>query len=264
MEEPENKQQKKRSNGPLRLAIGTLIFIILVWVGFFWMTMCLDVQSYTSEHTNAGTIGDSFGVLNALISSLALLALFVAIYLQREELKETRLQRDDVKQTLDEQIKTADCQAWESRMSIFNDTFFKMLDMFVEARKQVAYGKTKTPSKGMAAFRSAVSEAKNESAEVVMKRLYLTAKFDLYIQMLDALIQYAESAPTIEQNPNGYKSVVLPYMNILETQISADELVIVQYCVTDGPYFGEDWTKGSPKEYNAIKKFLETREIMKL
>lgn len=264
MKESENKSQKKRSNGPLWLVIGAAIFIVLFWFGFLWLTLCFDVQSWTSEHANAGTIGDSFGVLNALVSSVALLALCIAIYLQHAELQETRVQRDDVKQTLDEQIKIAACQAWESRMSIFNDTFFKMLDMFVEARKQVAYGKTKTPSKGMAAFRRVVLEAENESAEVVMKRLYLTAKFDLYIQMLDALIQYAESAPTIEQNPNGYKSVVLPYMNILETQISADELVIVQYCVTDGPYFGEEWTKGSPKKYNAIKKFLETREIMKL
>ncbi len=58
---------------------GSVYIVIGLWVAF-------GVVALTADRAQAGLIGDSFGALNTLFSGLALLGVFYAVLLQRQEM----------------------------------------------------------------------------------------------------------------------------------------------------------------------------------
>ncbi len=59
------------------------VLILSAWIGFGWI-----LPSVLFEPADAGTFGDSFGMVNALFSGLAFLGVIVAIWLQNRELQQ--------------------------------------------------------------------------------------------------------------------------------------------------------------------------------
>ena len=87
------------------------ICIILVY-GLFIM---FPISEDSIE--KAGQFGDSFGVINTLFSGSAFIALVITIYLQQQEMRETKK---------------------ETQRQNFENTFFKMIDLYKSVVKDLS------------------------------------------------------------------------------------------------------------------------------
>jgi hypothetical protein len=127
-----NRRMKVR----LVFAIGFSVLVVFV---------AIELVVYFSAATWAdrGTIGDSFGAVNALFSGLALAGVVCAILLQREELQ---LQREEIKATRVEHAKSSQAQsetaASQSRLAELN-AYTALLSLNME-RHRLARAKLAT------------------------------------------------------------------------------------------------------------------------
>lgn len=82
--------------------IVAILFVSLIWASIFLLNIWL---LYEKDDFNGGTLGDSFGTVNALFSGLAFAFLIYTAYLQKEELK---LQRKELQDNRAELKRSAD------------------------------------------------------------------------------------------------------------------------------------------------------------
>jgi hypothetical protein len=87
-----NKKNKgKKSFSIFVLWIMGSLFVIVLWIGSLLIfTYALPCIGWTEK----GSIGDSFGAVNALFSGFAFLAFVITIYLQFTELRQSKIDRD--------------------------------------------------------------------------------------------------------------------------------------------------------------------------
>lgn len=76
--------------------------ILLLWIGSYFI-----INYYYPDPQKSGTVGDTFGAINALFSGLAFCGIIYTILLQRKEL---RLQREELVHTREELKRSADAQ----------------------------------------------------------------------------------------------------------------------------------------------------------
>jgi hypothetical protein len=101
-----------------------VMFLVAQGVFFIWLFLGTGVYVFFKD---PGTLGDSFGAVNALFSGLAFAGVIVAIMLQRQELA---LQRQELRQTREEferQTEALDEQRETMDLQRFENTFFNML-----------------------------------------------------------------------------------------------------------------------------------------
>jgi hypothetical protein len=93
--------------------VSALVFIL--WVGIpYW------IHSRHPDWQNSGQIGDTFGAVNALFSSLAFALLIFTALMQREELE---LQREELKLTREEIKKSAEAQ---TKLVVLNEKLIQV------------------------------------------------------------------------------------------------------------------------------------------
>jgi len=80
---------------------------------------------------SAGTFGDSFGVLNSLFTGLGFAGLLITIFLQREDLKLTRLELSDTRAEIKLQSQTF-------RQQQFEESFYRLLSLYKENLAQLS------------------------------------------------------------------------------------------------------------------------------
>lgn len=94
-----------------------LWFIVpFIIIGFY--LLYLDNFPIEIDFDKAGKFGDSFGVLNSLFSGLAFIALVITIYLQQQDIRDTKK---------------------ETQKQNFENTFFKMIDLFNSVVKDLYF-----------------------------------------------------------------------------------------------------------------------------
>ncbi|MEL6362308.1 MAG: hypothetical protein AAFR21_14620 [Pseudomonadota bacterium] len=107
--------------------IGITVLIIVIW-------MTIGVVSNLVFGKHAGTIGDSFGVVNSLFSGLALAGVVVAIVMQSAELRyqraELALTRTELKRTADAQESSQFVLSEQARLS-FLSSYLQALNVAV-------------------------------------------------------------------------------------------------------------------------------------
>lgn len=79
----------------------------------------------------AGTFGDSFGVLNSLFTGLGFAGLLVTIFLQREDIKLTRVELSETRAEIKLQSKTFQQQQFE-------ESFYRLLSLYKENLNQLS------------------------------------------------------------------------------------------------------------------------------
>ena len=90
------------------------LLVTLFWYAYqYWLPILLNSLDQKNELANAGTFGDSYGALNTLFSGLAFAGIIVSIFLQSQELKETREELKGQKEQLERQA--------------FENAFFQLL-----------------------------------------------------------------------------------------------------------------------------------------
>lgn len=107
------------------LAIITLAFLVVFsWYQYpMWIQVLFD--SDVSEVTNRALFGDSYGALNTLFSGLAFAGIITSIFLQSQELRETRAEIKAQKEEFELQTKAMNKQ-------VFETTFFQLLQLHSE------------------------------------------------------------------------------------------------------------------------------------
>ncbi len=96
--EAEERRIKKRLNKYLIFGLG---FVSVLWLG----TFVSNIWLLFNKEFNGATLGDSFGMVNALFSGLAFAFLIYTAFMQREELK---LQRKELEDNREELKKSAE------------------------------------------------------------------------------------------------------------------------------------------------------------
>lgn len=72
----------KRRSSPIFIAVGSILITFLV----YWFLILVLIPTWSER----GQFGDAFGTLNTLVSSVALIGVVYALYLQQRQLKEMR------------------------------------------------------------------------------------------------------------------------------------------------------------------------------
>jgi len=110
-----------------------LTIILTIWLGNGFVYFL--PKWYIEKNHLAGTLADSYGILNTLFSGLAFAGLVYTIYLQKKELKETREVFIDQTNIFQQQR--------------FDDGFYNLLDLYLSNRNKLlntSYGNMSTTS----------------------------------------------------------------------------------------------------------------------
>ncbi len=107
------------------------VLILAVWSLYpLWMEHIFTPKN-TEMQSNLGTLGDSFGALNTLFSGFAFAGIIVSIYLQSNELKETR---KEIKAQGDQ----FELQTRALNKQNFENTFFQLLSLYNEILNSIS------------------------------------------------------------------------------------------------------------------------------
>lgn len=112
----------------LLFCVGGVVLTVIAYAAFLvFKTWPIDQYSIAS----AGTFGDSFGMLNSLFTGLGFAGLLVTIFLQREDLKLTRIELSETR----EEIKN---QSLTFRQQQFEESFYRILALYKDNLYQIS------------------------------------------------------------------------------------------------------------------------------
>jgi len=122
----------KKGNTEVKKDNLTGLYVLLIVIFIIWLISAFLIQCNFNDWNSRGTFGDSFGAVNSLFSGLALAGIIFTIYLQKKELG---LQREELRETRNEFI----TQNKTLRLQLFDNTFFNMLKVHQELRKEISF-----------------------------------------------------------------------------------------------------------------------------
>lgn len=107
----------------------SLILLTVFAYGTFLIVKTWPITEYSIA--KAGTFGDSFGALNSLFTGLGFAGLLVTIFLQREDLKLTRMELSETRSEIKLQSQTF-------RQQQFEESFYRLLSLYRENLDQLS------------------------------------------------------------------------------------------------------------------------------
>lgn len=203
---------------------GALVFIL--WIANFIIGICF----YNVEE--AGQRGDMFGAVNALFSGMAFVGVFYAIMIQRNEIKIARLDVKYTKTILDEQKQQMEEQNNSTKKQVFENTFFKMLDILIDTTIKIEiksnYNATPISIMGKASFLYLLDDLKARVASEVrpFEEYYLEFYnnnnhiIGHYFRFLFNLMNFIENSDIKNQ---------VFYSKLVRAQLSDHEVAVLFY-----------------------------------
>ena len=145
-----NADKFTKKSGLTRVVSHPISLLSVVGVAIFatWLLVTSFVLHLAPQEF--GTIGDSFGAVNALFSGLALAGVIVAIQLQHVELEETR-------KVLREQHSEMELQAKRGQQEEFDSRFFEVVRFFRTAFNDIITPGYRTENVGNSAVKDILS-----------------------------------------------------------------------------------------------------------
>ncbi|OOV97981.1 MULTISPECIES: putative phage abortive infection protein [Pseudomonas] len=107
----------------------SLILLTVFSYGTFLIVKTWPITEYSIA--KAGTFGDSFGALNSLFTGLGFAGLLVTIFLQREDLKLTRMELSETRSEIKLQSQTF-------RQQQFEESFYRLLSLYRDNLDQLS------------------------------------------------------------------------------------------------------------------------------
>lgn len=214
-----------------------VVAVILLWGSYpVWSYIYKDwfANTWLSE---MGVFGDSFGALNTLFSGLAFTGIIISIFLQSQELNETR-------KDINRQTKEFESQTDALKKQVFENTFFQMLTVLKDNAGSVYYnrhhddGESYVTLTGKVAFKDIFSNlefnvifemGKGGNLLESVRRAY--ASFDLsysasigpYCRSLYQILKLVDDSSMSDEDKKTYS-------NIIRAQLSLYEIAIVFFC----------------------------------
>ena len=163
------------------------IAIILLY-GLFLIFITFPISEYSIE--KAAQLGDSFGIINTLFSGSAFIALIITIYLQQQEIRETKK---------------------ETQKQNFENTFFKILDLYNSVVKDLSLERPKNITNTLP---DGTEEFEYSNYKILEQKLYIGTKDckgkEVIIELLNILNVYKN---LIKQYPDEHKIIQGEYEN---------------------------------------------------
>jgi hypothetical protein len=214
----------------------------------------------------AGEFGDMFGAPNALFSGLAFVGVIVAILLQKQELE---LQREEIRQNrleLAGQREQLTIQNETFRRQAFEATFFQMLSLHhkIVQGMDVVRSEAQTGRDCFVEFYMRLKEKLNteqfreqkprtqQIMEVAYTDLYASIQVDVghYFRNLYHIVKFVDQSDVADKRV---------YTNLIRAQLSSHELLMLFYnCVSS---LGRDKFKPLVERYGLLKN-LATVELI--
>lgn len=110
------------------VCFGVIILSVLSYASIL-IIQTWPVDEYSIS--KAGTFGDSFGVLNSLFTGLGFAGLLVTIFLQREDIKLTRMELSETRAEIKLQSRTFQQQQFE-------ESFYRLVTLYKENLSQLS------------------------------------------------------------------------------------------------------------------------------
>ncbi|MCT7536192.1 putative phage abortive infection protein [Aliarcobacter butzleri] len=230
-----------------------LFLIPFIVIGFYFLY--LNSCPINTDFDKAGKLGDSFGIINTLFSGLAFIALIITIYLQQQEIKESKeeIQKQNFETTFFNLIK------------IHNDVLLNLRHLRINDNKEpfTSYG-YEALSNYFEQFKNYGVNAiyiydsissKEEALENSLKNRYISSdNCELNLKFLTNLkfIENIYSCLNLIDNANFIKDKKI-YLETLYAQISDEELALIFY-----------YTHGIKNKYKPLLekyKFFENLDI---
>jgi hypothetical protein len=235
-------------------------FLAIVVIGI-WLTspVIVNLMSGATELAGKGQFGDSYGALNALFSGLAFAGLGYAIYLQRQELAETR---EGLKVQEQESVKQFTALAHQR----FENTFFELLRLHNEIVNSIELRKssdsTQVVAKGRKCFKTFYNRFLDESRVKISKM-----PANNQVEILNRIeVAYATFFEIYENDVGHYFRSLYNivkfvndrtiedkriYTNLVRAQLSSFELKLLFYnCLSS---LGKEKFKPMIEEYSFLK-----------
>lgn len=184
------------------------LFPILIIIGYggFVIIKTYPISEYSIE--KAGQFGDSFGILNSLFSGFAFISLIITIYIQQQEIKDSR------KETLKQN---------------FENTYFKMIELYSNVIANLNF-KSYTKNEYLTYTTIQIKKYFNKIGTVELKHeneINLNGK-EVVVKLLEFFIEYTK---IIDDARNSHKSTISKYEDFykeFETYIGHYFVTILQ------------------------------------
>lgn len=169
-----------------------IIFIVFGYLGIL-IYMTYPISEYTIE--KSAQLGDSFGIINSLFSGLAFVALVITIYLQQKDIKKTN-------KNIEQQN--------------FENSFFKMFDLFTATIKDLTFERPKEYT-GYTS-QDNVEEFNYTGYKILNEKMYIGEKDYQGREVLSQLLKlFNFYKKVIEDNKNDKKCKVGIYEDFYDT-----------------------------------------------
>lgn len=218
-----------------------MVIAILV---LFFLSICFVCCRWTTW-TVRGTVGDSFGALNALFSGFAFAGLIVTLIMQKDELSMQREELDEAKNELHLQSIEFEKQNKTMNLQRFESTFFNMLNLQETITRNLHYecpdGADPFECDGRAVFEKFYNYKMLDFGQNIRGvRFFLQRNgihaystisdievFDHYFRHLYRIFKFVKESPLIDNDEDRYD-----YACIARAQLSEYELLMLFYNCT--------------------------------
>lgn len=229
MSQPVPTEKTTRNSwAEIGLPIALFVGVLALWSAY-WIWIIHHMPG--DKSAERGQFGDMFGGITSLFSALAFAGLLYTIFLQRQELSETRAVMINQEKQLSDQATTLRLQQFES-------TFFQLVSLHHEIVQGMATGNLQGRAVVKAMFERA-GELYAENFLISAERLIRLLNRELQREFGYNLGHYFRNLYHIakfvhETNPPEAKR----YMSLLRAQLSHPELVLLFINALDPKYVG--------------------------
>lgn len=214
-------------------------FIIVCVVIFSYLVFLLFITFPILEFSieKAGQLGDSFGILNSLFSGLAFIALVITIYLQQQDIKDSKkeIQKQNFENTFFNLIKIHnDLVANFREYHILNDGtqhFMyggESISFFLDKFKKSCFSGFYTPNENLSHEENKEQADKNRNIDPKVLKVNIESKLGRknlkFIENIYSTLNLIDRAEFVDKTKDE-----IFYLETLHAQISDEELVLIFY-----------------------------------
>lgn len=243
-----------------------LSWLPIVGVGLILILMVLNWYIFHDD-PDRGTLGDMFGIVNALFSGLAFGGVIYAVLLQRRELELQRIELKETRNELRGQKEQQIAQNQTLRKQNFENTFFELLRLQNEITNSIDISEPGRIHKGRDCFEKFYEQFLSDyntnkrrdkippSQELIEKSygtFYERHQSDIghYFRSLYNLIKFVHGSDIEDKRL---------YTNLVRAQLSSFELVLLFYnCISS---HGNKDFKPLVEEYSLLKALPKTNTL---
>ena len=221
-----SKNKKKEQSYPEKIKFLSYCVVIIVPSVVSVYIFKFAHLGLSNEQEVWGQFGDYIGgVLNPIFAFFAFIALMITIKLQNEALitskEELKLSREELEKSRiaqEAQSESLKLQNQATKLQIFENTFFQLINLFIEKKKEIVYGTDAYSNKAIKKYMNSFKS----TYEFNYENFYTTNEsfFGTYFGQIYQVLNFINTSDIKDKQR---------YVNIFRAQFTKDELEFLFY-----------------------------------